>query len=54
MNRKLRNFSDFKGDKKVKVFPKETYMVQNFICKTSTILYSIAKGIYKIYQLERE
>ena len=28
-------------------------MVQNFISKTSTILNSIAKVIYKIYQLER-
>ena len=27
-------------------------MAQNFIPKTSTIIYSITKGIYKIYQLE--
>ena len=29
-------------------------MPQNFIPKTSTILYSITTGIPKIYQLERE
>ena len=29
-------------------------MAQNFIPKTSTILYSITKRISKIYQLERE
>ena len=29
-------------------------MAQNFISKTSTILYSITKGNSKIYQLERE
>ena len=29
-------------------------MAQNFIPKTSTILYSTIKGISKIYQLERE
>ena len=29
-------------------------MAQNFIPKTSTILYSITKGISKIHQLERE
>ena len=29
-------------------------MVQNFIPKTSTILYSITKRISKIYQLARE
>ena len=29
-------------------------MAQNFIPKTSTILYSITKGISEIYQLERE
>ena len=29
-------------------------MAQNFIPKTSTIVYSITKGIYKMYQLERE
>ena len=29
-------------------------MAQDFIPKTSTILYSITKGISKIYQLERE
>ena len=40
--------------KKFKAFPQGTYVAQNFISKTSTILYSIAKGIYKIYQLERE
>ena len=28
-------------------------MAQNFIPKTSTILYSVTKGISKIYQLER-
>ena len=29
-------------------------MAQNFIPKTSTFLYFITKGIFKIYQLERE
>ena len=29
-------------------------MAQNFIPKTSTTLYSITKGISKIYQLKRE
>ena len=29
-------------------------MAQNFIPKTLTILYSITKGISKIYQVERE
>ena len=38
----------------MKVFPQGTYIAQTFIPKTSTILYSIAKGISKIYQLERE
>ena len=40
--------------KNIKVFPQGTYMVQNFIPKTSTILLSIIKGISKLYQLERE
>ena len=35
------------------VFLQGTYMAQNFISKTSTILYSITKGISKIYQLEK-
>ena len=35
-------------------FPQGTYMVQNFIYKTSTILYSITKEFSKIYQVERE
>ena len=38
----------------MKVFPQGTYIDQTFIPKTLTILYSIAKGISKIYQLERE
>ena len=38
----------------MKVFPQGTYIAQTFVPKTSTILYSIAKGISKIYQLERE
>ena len=38
----------------MKVFPQGTYIAQTFIPKTSTILCSIAKGISKIYQLERE
>ena len=29
-------------------------MAQTFIAKTSTILYSVTKGISKMYQLERE
>ena len=31
-----------------------SYMAQNFIPKTSTILYSITKEISKTYKLERE
>ena len=57
INRKLRkskNFSDPKGDKKIKVFSQGTYMAQNLIPKTSTTLYSITEEISKIYQLERE
>ena len=59
INRKFRkslNFSDLKADKKNKVFPKSqrTYMAQNFIPKTSTILCSITKRISEIYQLEKE
>ena len=38
----------------MKVFPEGTYIAQTFIPKTSTILYSVTKGISKIYQLERE
>ena len=38
----------------MKVFPQGTYIAQTFMPKTSTILYSIVKGISKIYQLERE
>ena len=38
----------------MKVFPQGTYIAQTFIPITSTILCSIAKGISKIYQLERE
>ena len=38
----------------MKVFPQETYIAQTFIPKTSTILYSVTKGISKIYQLKRE
>ena len=51
---KIVNFSYSKGDKKIKVFSQGTYMAQNFISKTSTILHSITKGISKIYQLKRE
>ena len=36
------------------VFLQGTYMAQNFIPKTLTSLYSITKGISKMYQLERE
>ena len=54
VNRKLRKSENFKGDKKIKVFPQGTYMAQNFIPKTSTILYSLTEEISKIYQLERE
>ena len=35
------------------VFPQGTYTAQTFIHKTSTILYSVTKGISKIYQLKR-
>ena len=38
----------------MKVFPQGTYIAQTLIPKTSTILYSVTKGISKIYQLERE
>ena len=38
----------------MKVFPQGTYIAQTFIPKTSTILYSVTKGISKIYQLKRE
>ena len=38
----------------MKVFPQGTYIAQAFIPKTSTILYSVTKGISKIYQLKRE
>ena len=38
----------------MKVFPQGTYIAQTFIPQTSTILYSVAKEISKIYQLERE
>ena len=38
----------------MKVFPQGTYIAQTFIPKTSTILYSVTKGISKIYQLRRE
>ena len=51
INRKLR---DPKGDKTIKGFPQETYVAHTFIPKTSTILYSVAKGISKMYQLGRE
>ena len=35
------------------VFPQGSYIAQTFIPKTPTILYSVTKGISKIYQLER-
>ena len=38
----------------MKVFPQGTYIPQTFIPKTSTILYSVTKGISNIYQLKRE
>ena len=38
----------------MKVFSQGTYIAQTFIPKTSTILYSVTKGISEIYQLERE
>ena len=38
----------------MKFFPQRTYIAENFIPKTSTILYSVTKEISKIYQLERE
>ena len=38
----------------MKVFPQGTYIAQTFIPKTSTILYSVPKEIFKICQLERE
>ena len=38
--------------KELRFFPTDLYMAQNFISKTATILYSIRKGISKIYQLK--
>ena len=49
---KILKFQRSQGRQKIKVFPHSTYMAQNFIPKTSTILYSITKRISKIYQLE--
>ena len=51
---KILNFQRSQGRQKIKVFPQGTYMAQNLIPKTSTILNSITQGISKIYQLERE
>ena len=52
---KILEFQRSQGrQKKIKVFSQGSYMTQNFIPKTSTILYSTAKGIPKIHQLERE
>ena len=38
----------------MKVFPQGTDIAQTFIPKTTTILYSVTKGISKIHQLKRE
>ena len=38
----------------MKVFPQGTYIALSFIPKTSTIFYSVTKGISKIYQLKRK
>ena len=51
---KILKFQRSQGRQKMKVFPQGTYIAQTFIPKTSTILYSVTKGISKIYQLERE
>ena len=51
---KILKFKRSQGRQKFKVFPKGTNMVQNFIPKTSTTLYSITKEISKIYQLARD
>ena len=51
---KILKFQRSQGRQKMKVFPQGTYIAQTFTPETSTILYSIAKGISKIYQLERE
>ena len=49
-----REFQRSQERQKIKFFSQGTYMAQNFISKTLTILHSITKGISKIYQLERE
>ena len=51
---KILKFQRSQGRQKIKVFPQETYIAPTFIPKTSTILYSVTKGISTIYQLERE
>ena len=45
-------FSDPKGDQKIEVSSQGTYMAQNSMSKTSTILLCITKGSSKIYQIE--
>ena len=50
----FRNLSYPKGDKKVRFFLQGSCNAQNITFKTSIGLYSITKGIYKIYLLERE
>ena len=46
---KIVKFQQSQGRRKGEVFPDGTYMAQNFIFETSTILYSIRKRISKIY-----
>ena len=51
---KILKFQRSQGRQKNEGFSQGTYIAQTFIPKTSTILYSVTKGISKIYQLERE
>ena len=51
---KIIKFQWSQGRQKNEGFSPRTYIAQTFIPKTSTILYSVTKGISKIYQLKRE
>ena len=51
---KILKFQESQGRQKIEVFPQGTYKAQNFLPKTSTIIYSITKRISTIYQLKRE
>ena len=51
---KILKFQRSQGRQKIKVFPQGTYMAQNSIPETLTILYSTTKGISKICQPQKE